>query len=202
MAHDSQPTSLALQPPPSPLHNDPNILGFLRRYGTLPNVRGSAAGWMTSVVEDAHENVRSAAYDEFQRVSLRYIHLLFVTDDAFSSFKMVHHRIYQYRHPIQITVWLTNSSHPTLVTFYLWSRLSSRTDIQKHPLLRLPMSSIRSREYSQTIRHLILLDLGKGGGVVLAQCTSNNTFDGCGEHIFPLRFFCSPEEFLVGRDIE
>jgi len=31
----------------------------------------SAAGWMMSVVKDAHENVRSAAYDEFQRVSLR-----------------------------------------------------------------------------------------------------------------------------------
>jgi len=35
----------------------------------------SAAGWMTSVVKNAHENVRSTAYDEFQRVSLRHIHL-------------------------------------------------------------------------------------------------------------------------------
>ena len=35
----------------------------------------SAAGWMMNVMKDAHENVRSTAYDEFQRVSLRHIHL-------------------------------------------------------------------------------------------------------------------------------
>ena len=37
MAHGGQLTSLSLQPPPSPLDHNPNILGFLRRYGTLPN---------------------------------------------------------------------------------------------------------------------------------------------------------------------
>ena len=34
----------------------------------------SAADWMMGVVKNAHENVRSTAYDEFQRVSLRTVH--------------------------------------------------------------------------------------------------------------------------------
>ena len=34
----------------------------------------SAAGWMVNVMKDAHENVKSTAHDEFQRVSLRVIH--------------------------------------------------------------------------------------------------------------------------------
>jgi len=33
------------------------------------------------------------------------------------------------------------------VTFYVWSRPLSRTGIRKRPLLRLPTSSVRSREY-------------------------------------------------------
>lgn len=36
----------------------------------------SAADWMMSIVKNAHENVRSTAYDEFQRVSLRSIFLV------------------------------------------------------------------------------------------------------------------------------
>ena len=48
--------------------------------GTIERLRGrfalgmserSAAGWMMNVVKNSHENVRSTAYDEFQRVGLR-----------------------------------------------------------------------------------------------------------------------------------
>ena len=35
----------------------------------------NAAEWMMGLVKNAHENVRSTAYDEFQRVGLRHVHL-------------------------------------------------------------------------------------------------------------------------------
>ena len=47
----------------------------LRERFALGMSERSAAGLMMSVVKDAHENVRSTAYDEFQRVSLRHVHL-------------------------------------------------------------------------------------------------------------------------------
>ena len=60
----------------------------------------SAADWMMSLVKNAHENVRSTAYDEFQRVSLRRLYVLdSQLIDLFYSFKMVHHSL-RYRHPL------------------------------------------------------------------------------------------------------
>ena len=47
----------------------------LRERFALGMSERSAAGLMMSVVKDAHENVRSTAYDEFQRVSLRHVYL-------------------------------------------------------------------------------------------------------------------------------
>ena len=80
---------LALRPHADRLVNTARLIldtGFpsFKGEGTIKRLRDrfalgmskwSAAGWMMSVVKDAHQNVRSITYDELQRVSLRYIHL-------------------------------------------------------------------------------------------------------------------------------
>ena len=74
----------------------------------------SAADWMMSQVKNAHENVRSTAYDEFQRVSLGNAS---VPDPCLTmpppSFKMVRLSlrcrlastyIHHHRYPIQVMI--------------------------------------------------------------------------------------------------
>ena len=79
----------------------------------------SAADWMMSQVKNAHENVRSTAYDEFQRVSLRNIRVPdgFLTTPS-SSFKMVCRNvryrlasthIHHHRYPIQVMIYIVQS---------------------------------------------------------------------------------------------
>ena len=88
----------------------------LRERFALGLSERSAADWMMGVVKDARENVRSTAYDEFQRVSLTNVR---VPDSCLrtpsSSFKMVHPslryrlvltHIHHYRHPIQVTIFI------------------------------------------------------------------------------------------------
>lgn len=48
---------------------EPTIKRLRDRFVLNMNER-QAAEWMMSVIKNAHENVRSVAYDEFQRVSL------------------------------------------------------------------------------------------------------------------------------------
>ena len=51
----------------------------LRERFSLNMNERQAAEYMVGVIRNAHENVRSIAYDEFQRVSLfRFLHLLFI----------------------------------------------------------------------------------------------------------------------------
>lgn len=47
---------------------EPTIRRLRDRFALHLNERG-AADWMASIVKNAYENVRSALYDEFQRVS-------------------------------------------------------------------------------------------------------------------------------------
>jgi hypothetical protein len=57
------------------------------RFALHMNER-QAAEWMMSIIRNAHENVRSTAYDEFQRVSNSFL-ILCHTHLHYSSFKMV-----------------------------------------------------------------------------------------------------------------
>lgn len=52
---------------------EPTIKRLRDRFAPNLNER-QAAEWMMSVVKNAHENMRSVAYDEFQRVSRRFDH--------------------------------------------------------------------------------------------------------------------------------
>ena len=49
---------------------EPTIRRLKERFALALNER-QAAEYMVSIVRNAHENVRSTAYDEFQRVSFR-----------------------------------------------------------------------------------------------------------------------------------
>ena len=71
---------------------EPTIRRLRDRFALGLNER-QAAEWMVGVVKNAHENMRSIAYDEFQRVSLDMILLFaFVTgSDSVDSFKMEFH---------------------------------------------------------------------------------------------------------------
>ena len=51
---------------------EPTIKRLKDRFALHLNER-QAAEWMMSIVRNAHENVRSTAYDEFQRVSAHLI---------------------------------------------------------------------------------------------------------------------------------
>lgn len=58
------------------------------RFALLLNER-QAAEHMMSIIRNAHENVRSTAYDEFQRVSCLLIMLSLPTNAAYFSFRTV-----------------------------------------------------------------------------------------------------------------
>lgn len=58
---------------------EPTIKRLRDRFAPNLNER-QAAEWMMSVVKNAHENMRSVAYDEFQRVSRRFDSNLSNTD--------------------------------------------------------------------------------------------------------------------------
>jgi phosphatidylinositol 4-kinase len=62
---------------------EPTIKRLRDRYALGLNER-QAAEWMMSVVRNAHENVRSTAYDEFQRVGDSCLFLLSAADLFFS----------------------------------------------------------------------------------------------------------------------
>ena len=66
---------------------EPTIRRLKERFALGMNER-QAAEWMMAIVRNAHENVRSTAYDEFQRVSVA---LLFLRPalNCMVSFKMV-----------------------------------------------------------------------------------------------------------------
>ena len=88
----------------------------LRDRFALGRSERSAAELMMDLVKNAHENMRSTAYDEFQRVSRRRVCVHDSLLMTCFSFKMVYcvlklgvtrTHIYRYRHPVQVVVSVT-----------------------------------------------------------------------------------------------
>ena len=67
---------------------EPTIKRLRDRFAPGLNER-QAAEWMMGIVRNAHENVRSTAYDEFQRVSTFRMGDIHGTNLNFFSYKMV-----------------------------------------------------------------------------------------------------------------
>lgn len=68
---------------------EPTIRRLRERFALNLNER-QAAEWMMGIIRNAHENVRSTAYDEFQRVSLlQFYTRLFIYTTTPYSFKTV-----------------------------------------------------------------------------------------------------------------
>jgi phosphatidylinositol 4-kinase len=67
---------------------EPTIKRLRDRYALGLNER-QAAEWMMSVIRNAHENVRSTAYDEFQRVCALYLEFQTLLTPLVYSFRMV-----------------------------------------------------------------------------------------------------------------
>jgi len=76
---------------------EPTIKRLRDRFALGLNER-QAAEWMMGIVRNAHENVRSTVYDEFQRVSLLHLFGLYYAHDI-HSFKMVR-SLYQANIPV------------------------------------------------------------------------------------------------------
>ena len=68
---------------------EPTIRRLRDRFALSLNER-QAAEWMMSIVRNAHENVRSTAYDEFQRVSVNN-HVCSHRSHILCSFKTGYH---------------------------------------------------------------------------------------------------------------
>lgn len=68
---------------------EPTIKRLRDRFALGLNER-QAAEWMMATVRNAHENVRSTAYDEFQRVSDSILNYVTHPSELLFSFKMVY----------------------------------------------------------------------------------------------------------------
>jgi hypothetical protein len=88
-----------------------------------------AAEWMVGIVKNAHENVRSTAYDEFQRVSLRFY--------AESPLKLTPgFKIVAKWHSLQVAIVLLRSqlmhrfSKFTILVLIVYARLGDQIEVQ------------------------------------------------------------------------
>ena len=163
----------------------------LRERFALGMNERNAAEWMVSQVKNAHENVRSTAYDEFQRVSRTRIELMpdwWLTVP--SSFKMVHRAlryrfsltyIYQCRYPIQVAISIVQQCPPSSgsLSVHDYDRCTVRI-LENTLRFVCPGLFLCFENVHQAISDLLPLVFGEDSDVTLAQCPSDHISGRCG----------------------